>query len=167
MKATKTNELKSVYEAAIKVVTGDFSNDLNYEYLSSIFAPSFFLYGQSRDTGINNFQELLKEIDEQHKKSNLTPLQEEPTQVYRAYSRDKKTAVYVDEFQLKESRDPHSIMRISIVLFKTEEGWRVTHLHLSKPSFSARKKKSRLEDDEKKNECRSGTFAGGKDNCIE
>lgn len=142
MKATKINELESVYDAAIKVATGGSSNDLDYEFLSKIFAPTFFIYGLFQDATFTNMQELRKHLDGQHTQIKPSLSTGKPTQVYRTYSPDKKTAVFVDEFQFTESWDSQgNIMRISTILFKTDEGWRVTHLHLSTPSLPPEKEK--------------------------
>ena len=136
MKATKINELESVYGAAIKIATGKSLKDLDYDYLSKIFAPSFFVYGLFNNETSINLQDLMKQLEEQRKQIKPAPIAE-PTQIYRAYSRDKKTAVFVDELPFKEGGDSQdNIMRISTVLFKTDEGWRVTHLHLSTPFLS-------------------------------
>lgn len=142
MKATKINELEDVYGAAIKLATGGSSKDLDYDYLSKIFTPSFFVYGLSKDTPSSNFQELKKQLDEQNKHIKHLPVGE-PARVYQAYSQDKKTAVYVDEFKLKGNMDSQeNIIRISTVLFKTDEGWRVTHLHSSTLSYAPKNEKS-------------------------
>lgn len=135
MKATKINELESVYEAAIKVVTGEISIELENEYLEQVFAPTFFIYGFSEGERSKDLQELRRQMDGQRKKWGTSIFTGRSTPVFRTYSPEKKTAVYVDEFNIGEDLDfQGNLMRISTVLFKTVEGWRVTHLHLSLPS---------------------------------
>jgi hypothetical protein len=54
--------------------------------------------------------------------------------VFRSYSPNGEAAVYVDnlKFLANDNNDPKEVeKRISLFLFKLNEGWRVTHLNLS------------------------------------
>lgn len=142
MKATKINELESVYEAAIKVVTGENTGDLETKYLNQVFAPTFFIYGTSEDDKFSNLEEFRDQLARLRNSNKSSLLAEEPSPVFRSYSSDKKAAVYVDEIQNQsENNSQVSLLRISTVLFKTADGWRVTHLHVSTPAFPANKTK--------------------------
>lgn len=135
MKVTKINELESVYESALKLVTGEAANNLEEAYLSSVFAPSFFAYGPAEDDDCSNLQQFIERLARLRTFSNFFSSQEAPSSVYRSYSRDKIAAVYVDEFPLHKNHDP--ALRVSTILFKINDGWRVSHMHLSFPTSLA------------------------------
>ena len=140
MKATKISELDAVFEAALRIITEPFSGDRHsYISLSKIFAPSFLVYGLGtveKFMTFEDFRELKQNGDREIKGRNYKPILES-IPVFRSYSPDGNTAVYVDEVKTLPGSGkgaPPIADRLSIIFYKTDLGWRVTHIHFSTPS---------------------------------
>ncbi len=140
MKATKISELDTVFEAAVKIITGPFKEELyNKTSFSKIFAPNFQAFGTYEGENYSNFDDFrnLTKLFRKKSKNNNKSLTVDNNPIFRSYSQDGKSAVYVNE--LKIVSGPNDVpgsggLRISIVLFKMEQGWRVTHIHASNPT---------------------------------
>lgn len=148
MKTTKINELESVHEAAIEAIINPASKKLlNKDSLNEIFAPSFLVYGTDKKekyTDATGFQEFLKRQRKQAQNS-LVRMSMDCTPVFRSFSPDGKEAIYVDELKslsVLDGTSQTSDLRISMVLYKMENGWRVTHIHASIPSSESSKNNS-------------------------
>lgn len=140
MKTTKSNELESVYEAAIQAITNPASGKLLKKgSLSRIFAPSFLAYGTAADEKCIGYNDFPKFLEKQRKQGMeaMVRMSMDCTPVFRSYSPDGKAAVYVDElrsFFVLDGVSHTSDLRVSIVLYKMEQGWRITHIHTSTSS---------------------------------
>lgn len=147
MKATKISELDTVFEAAVKIITEPLSGDFfTNAALSKIFAPSFFVYGATREEifmSFDDFRAYKQGQDKTKQGHNYNPVLES-IPVFRSYSPDGSTVLYVDEVQTRAGSKKGSTAtgRLSIVFNKTDMGWRVTHLHFSTPSKIRVKEKS-------------------------
>lgn len=137
MKTIKVNELEFVYEATLEAVTYLSSDKFKeIESLSSIFAPSFLAYGSTEAEKIVNIQDFNSFLKRQKLKIQHfnAEYSVKCTPTFRSYAPDGQAAVYVDEIKfsslLKESFDVVHL-RVTIVLYKLEQGWRVTHIHIS------------------------------------
>lgn len=135
MNTAKINDLDSVYLAAVKVITDFNQESLNEHSFYKIFAPSLYIYCLDRP-GISNFKEFQESLLKQKNSTENTDFESviDRSPVFRSYSQNGEAAVYVDElkFGSKVKTKPGELKkRISLVLFKLPEGWRVTHLHLS------------------------------------
>ncbi|MEP6263100.1 MAG: ATP-binding protein [Gillisia sp.] len=156
MKATKISELDAVFEAAVKIITEPYSRDMfTNAALSKIFAPSFLVYGASGEEifmNFDDFRELKKDLDKNKQGQQFNP-GVESIPVFRSYSPDGSTALYVDEVQTRAGATKGSTTagRLSTVFNKTDMGWRVTHLHYSTPSkIPVKEKSSSLNNFEKR-----------------
>ncbi|CAM4229068.1 ATP-binding protein [Gillisia limnaea] len=138
MNTAKINELESVHLEAVKLIT-DLSSlsseHLNEHLFNKIFAPSFHIYGATREeiTCFEQYEDLVKRQNKLTKDSNDKKLVDS-NPVLRSYSPNGEVAVYVDnlKFRINDSKAPKEVeKRVSLVLFKLSEGWRVSHLHLS------------------------------------
>ncbi len=139
MKAATLYELESVYEATIQALT-DFSpdNKLDQLLLSDIFAPSFQVYLTTDHEQCMNLKEI-KKLLEQKSRENNSFTNKIPTlgsAIFKSFSPDGNTAVFVDELQFPNSTSKSFKIRLSTMLFKTEHGWRVVHLHASIPAIN-------------------------------
>lgn len=153
MKATKTSELDAVFEAAVKIITEPYSGDLfTNAALSKIFAPSFLVYGANREEifmKFDDFRELQDRDSKKHGQKYIPNVESIP--VFRSYSPDGSTALYVDEVQSTAKKGSAAAGRLSIVFNKTNMGWRVTHLHYSTPTqIKVKEKAFPLNDFEKR-----------------
>ncbi len=139
MKTIKVDELESVYKTVLKTITefaiGDSPAKNSF---SKIFAPSFFAFGTGQDDKSKSCNEFLVLLERQREQAR--PLRVKMTvkciPIYRSFSPDGQTAVYVDELQYLSLADDTSQitnLRLSTILFKMPQGWRVTHLHASTP----------------------------------
>ncbi len=146
MKATKTRELDAVFEAAVKFITGQLNEDLfNHTMFSQTFASEFQAYGTWEGENFRNFDDLKEffhKVTNQGKvKCVRLPLDSIP--VFRSYSPDGKAAVYVDEINLLPDFSEMGMLRLSIVFYKMEQGWQVTHIHASKSLIDPEKSQSK------------------------
>jgi hypothetical protein len=138
MKTIKVEELETVYKNVIKTLTEPASENFPpKETFSNFFASSFFaigITGNDNSLNYNEFYDLWLRQGITGFSGQATPIQCFP--VFRSCSPDGQAAVYVDEWHthvLKAGSPKHSIVRLSLFLFKMPEGWRVTHLHASIP----------------------------------
>ncbi|WP_168191311.1 MULTISPECIES: sensor histidine kinase [Antarcticibacterium] len=151
MKITKINELKSVYDIAMKLVTGETAGKLDEAYLNRVFAPSFNAYGPDEAAICSNLQEFRDRMAKLRTILDFSSLLKEPSAVERSYSPGKIAAVYIDKFRQQIKDAP--LLRVSTFLFKTDDGWQVTHMHLSFPSsFSKPTVSKPLEDEAQSNQ---------------
>lgn len=139
MKTIKVDELESVYKSVIKTLTELTSQNISgSNSFSKIFAPSFFAYGTSRDEKSLTYEEFEELLERQRKmaRQSVVEMTVQCTPVFRSYSPHGQAAVYVDELQylsIVNGISRSTNLRLSIILFKMTEGWRVTHLHASTP----------------------------------
>lgn len=139
MKTIKVDEHESVYKSVITTLTDQSSHQLpGKNFFSESFAPSFLAYGTARDEKSVNFEEFEELLNRQRKTAGLSGIKMTVncTPVFRSFSPDGQAAVYVDELQYNSTVKgivQKTNLRLSIVLFKMPEGWRVTHLHASTP----------------------------------
>lgn len=137
MKTLQVNELECVYQAALEAVT-DLSSKKFKEVkaLSSIFAPSFLAYRSTEGEKIISTKEFdaLLESQRLKVKEKKGDHSFHCTPTFRSYAPDGQAAVYVDEIKFNSVPVDNSQivhLRVTIVLYKLEQGWRVTHIHIS------------------------------------
>ena len=156
MKTIKVDALESVYKTVLNTVTqlatGDSSNKNSF---SKIFSPSFFAYGTGRDDKSTNFNELWELLERQGEEAGLSrgKISVNCIPVFRSYSPDGQTAVHVEEIQflpLAKDTSKITILRLSTILFKMPQGWRITHLHASLPVEAMEEIKIPLQKEEEK-----------------
>lgn len=148
MKTTTINELENVYEAAVKMLTvPTLENIYGPDSLDKIFAPSFLFIGADANERCENLNDLKKLLNRKTKLDKPLVAENAVTKipVFRSYSPKGDTAVYVDELNIVNAKSNESTpyrVRISIVLNKTVQGWRVVHLHTSTASEKTNKESS-------------------------
>ncbi len=137
MKTTTINELENVYEAAVKMLTvPTLDNIYGPDSLNKIFAPSFLFIGADTNKKCDNLNDLKKLLNKKIKQDKPLVAENAVTKfpVFRSYSPKGDTAVYVDELNFintESKKTTSDRLRITIVLNKMVQGWRVVHLHTS------------------------------------
>lgn len=136
MKTTKMSRAETVHKAALNAISGFSSNNYDIKTLDDIFANFFIFLGENNNERADNLPDLQQMLGVQrsrlrnsakHGSLNCTP-------IFRSQSPNKDSAVYVDELHFQPSGEENLqnlVLRITCVLYKLEEGWRVTSLQIS------------------------------------
>ncbi len=137
MKTTRIKEPEAVYEAALRAITTHSSETNSPGELSRIFAPSFHFFGSCFGEEINSPGSLQRLLEKEKKHLQLKglkiSLESEP--VFRSYSPDGKAVIMVNHLNYLHNGTSQTLpFRISLVLYKIEKNWKVTHVHISIPA---------------------------------
>lgn len=148
MNTTGITEMEAIYEAALKVLGRLLEGKaLEPEKLEEVFAASFLAYGPSENERYRSLEEVRLLLEKTGGRGPASNGNKNFIPVFRSFSPDHQAAVYVDELHISPGGGAMDLsLRISLILFKLEEGWRIAHLHLSEPGPGRRQAEPQVKD---------------------